>query len=530
MPPRSLRDQLPTAVDQIARRGISAALEAIDRSGIYVQDIVGGYSVLAASTNIAPAVQTAVNRLVMLLNANIARTSTVVVPPGVFAWTESVTINDPRVTLRGYGTALTRINKTGTGAAVIYRPSAANFSVLFNAGIYGFRFVGDNTAGNMGIEYGDTIGLTIEDVTVSEFRGTGAVGIWARNVNYFTERTIWNKVHTDYCTIGHLMSNDNVIEPTFNSQGMAKYLSWSINVDAGQVGWKIEDNCFFYNAQVIMNANVVDNCRAVIEVADTAICLDNFGSLVGEQTLGTGGVAFRVANGAFFHFFGVAAFGTLTNVDNNPPANPPRLWIRDGTQFSNGLKITGNCGSFTYRGVANSEPGWLQVSKTGAPYAGLATIVGDAVESPALVMYGLGNNAASFLALDFGFTLATSRLVGAVNNQGDFEIGRHIEFLNGPGGETNGTITIGASSFIDLPKRIQGGMLILRDGTAGGVGIYRVDEAVGSAIISANAQFVVGAAGASQIGVAASATETRISNGYAASRIVHYTITAAQWA
>jgi len=198
---------------------------------------------------------------------------------------------------------------------------------------------------------------------------------------------------------------------------------------------------------------------AVFKTTDTAQAIRNSGSIVGEQTSGTGGIAFDIGVDTYFHFIGACNFGTLGVSDATAAANPPRLWVRNGALFGDGILQTGNSGTLTYRGVANTRPGWLAVGNPDSPYSGLAAYTGTNVDSPAMVMYGAGDNAAQFLALDFGSPLSAGRLVGAINNQGDFEIGRDIKLNTGTGGIEGKSIVVVAGGAHNLARRVKGGKI-----------------------------------------------------------------------
>jgi hypothetical protein len=89
--------------------------------------------------------------------------------------------------------------------------------------------------------------------------------------------------------------------------------------------------------------------------------------------------------------------------------------------------------------------------------------------------------------------------------------------------------SIAASGTWNLPHHVIGGIIVLRDTTGGGSGLYLSDEVSGVIKIGGTAEFVVGHAGRDQIGlVTRRGGPTTVSNGFAGARNVIALTLAAQ--
>lgn len=99
-----------------------------------------------------------------------------------------ISVNDPRIGLRGQGRRATVITTTGSSGSLVKVTGTAASTPPGAAPVTGFTAYGWN-AGNssVGVEYGDRYGGTITDVSSVGFGGTSSMGFWFHDASTLSE-------------------------------------------------------------------------------------------------------------------------------------------------------------------------------------------------------------------------------------------------------------------------------------------------------------------------------------------------------
>lgn len=517
----------PTGGEMVGTSNEDSLQSRLDAISIDVLDYCGGYAAWIALSDVGAIIQDAVDDAVTKLAAGTCRSATIALPPATAAlpWTSAVLIDDPHISLAGSGSQTTRFNCTGSGIAhLTVACDIAKFSTFFGSSVQGLRLIGNATASNKGLVMGDMVGAYVFDIVATGFTGTGAIGVHFLNVNYWFERNTILRVHVDGCTTG-LQITGGGTTPTA-SFGYNNFLGLTANANAGQVALRLTSNSDIYNSQINFICNVVD-AGTVVKLEGTAHIRDCWGGISGEQTFGTGGAGWNLANGTSARFFGRSNLDGLSNVIAAAIGRAPPLQVINNTALAGSAPQMGGQGTLSYNGVTVA-PYPLMTDKPEDAYAEHGFLIGPGLVSPYVAMFNSPGNGFGVFRRSFGSDTNALAKVGEVSVDGNFEASRAHTTPMADGGNYYAKPTIPTAGTFDLPYRIQGGLLVLRDGAAGGVGVYRVDESAGVALISGDAQFVVGTAAANQIGVSSSGVATTISNGYGADRLVHAAIFGAQ--
>lgn len=219
------------------------------------------------------------------------------------------TLTSHKVSLVGAGSTATTINFIGVGDCVRIQHSAD--TVASPSGVIRGINIDGTTAGSaaVGIHIGDVNGWAFEDVSVQNFAGATAVGIWFDNQVFWCERVTFYRV---------LVANNTknlryTINGGNNSFDYHRYIDLRMNVNSGQIGFSIESGALF-NCIINLLCNVngsSGNTAVVFNLAGGTV--DGSGNLYAEQTTGTGASFLTTAaspNPAF-KFAGATAYGTL---------------------------------------------------------------------------------------------------------------------------------------------------------------------------------------------------------------------------
>lgn len=507
--------------------------------------VAGGAEAWDALDDVGPAIQAAIDYAVDLLNSPLtaAKSATVTLPvslpskPGddttCKQWNSEVVIADPRLSLVGLSSAVCGFfcnggaGKNATAAGVrkylVCRPGKNAFGVEFSGKIGGFKLRGSDADYNCGFYWGDVVGLTLDDFITKKFTGAGSVGNWAHNIGYFTERNILTQIHFDYCTVGFRMTGGGT-EAT-RSFGFNRFLSLVFNTYPGQTAWEIEGNAFFYESWIFASCNAEVGPARYIHVRDYAQCIRNTGAIVGEQTSGSPGVAIELESDAtWWHFQGPLHTANLKVVDNSGSNWVPRLFFSAGWSLNEANQPVISPGKLPLGEGTVAAFNALPSKKEGA-HAGFGHLIGPGIESPYVEMLDGPGNIFGIYRRTFQGDASRLTKVGGITREGDYQCVRDLDFI-GIGGIAGGIIprahTIAGGKSVTTFKRLVSGLLSVRDVTGGVSALYFVDEAGGVTKLAGPAQFVTGVAGMDQIGIAANASATTISNGYPVARDVAY--------
>jgi len=266
--------------------------------------------------------------------------------------TTTVNLNSPWVSIIGPGSGSLMINYTGTGDA--FRATLnGNFSVTQAGQISGFYLNGNSNTNACGIHYGDIIGLTLEDLVISNFTGTASAGLWCDNVGWFTERTVINKVHLNYNNWGWLFTNSSA-GGNVNNTSMAynKCMDLRLNVGNGQIGiyqHHLSGNTWdtiIYHGFFNINANFIGASKTFFKQENSTF-QDNQVSIFTEDD-GTGGTWLQNDSSSVFYFYG--------NINNSPTATPMTNSISGQFQQQWSSFIPGANTTFTTGGIVNHIP------------------------------------------------------------------------------------------------------------------------------------------------------------------------------
>ena len=327
-----------------------------------------------------------------------------------------------------------------------------------------------------------------------------------RHPGAFTEMNAFHNIRSLDCRRGIAMIRDGGSE---SFHGNAFFGTCQINIPDGGCGLWLEGRsgvAYYYNAEadlrlfggtgqrtaircqnaitrnVILNVTCEDPC--VIEVADTASRLHSQG-----RFSSTHAIAFKCA--------------------------------ADGQVVFDNLR---NGGSFASPALASLRPAVMPAAMVdhidNGEIPALFRLQGPNVEALGLACYDAGGDNGVYIGkIGFGGSLEDFM------PQVWFDPAGGVRFLNGgaqSAGMIGGRLNIGGGNMAPLPRRARGAMLIVRDEDIGGVGIFRIDEAMGVKLDSGNAQFVAGLPKAGMIGVTANSQATLIHNGNRAMRTVEY--------
>lgn len=215
----------------------------------------------------------------------------------------------------GMGSALTKVNYTGSGPWVSQNDTAAwnSFSSIAGA-ISGMTVNGTSTAGQIGAEYGDILGINNLDLVFQNFLGAGSIGYYGKNVSGWAEHGI-HQVRCFNCT-------DAFIWDTLS-------FDWSVwdlyaNIFSGTAGNVLT---LRNGAQVIAKALYLDaNCGTIAGNTGWLLAIDPGGAGVGtsflkgnisiaaetDGTVGTGHIPLVIGGSATSQFGGAGVFeGTV---------------------------------------------------------------------------------------------------------------------------------------------------------------------------------------------------------------------------
>ena len=186
--------------------------------------------------------------------------SEVRIPAGKYVYNTTIRMSKPCQSLQGAGSALTSLEYTGSGDAIVWQMQPYTIQ---KAGILrGFTLKGPGNNVQNGIRSGTVIGATFEDLVINNFRGPNSTAIlfenlMAPNLPTWTERTVIRDVH-----IGLPNHTSNATGMAFvmngggNSFGYTYISDVWLNVEKGQVGVRWGKGTYTYNSTLNFHANI----------------------------------------------------------------------------------------------------------------------------------------------------------------------------------------------------------------------------------------------------------------------------------
>ena len=185
------------------------------------------------------------------------------IPPGVFVYSTTIRIWKPCQTVSGSGSALTTLEYTGSGDAIVWQMEP--FSIQKAGVLSGFTLKGPGEKVGNGIRSGTVVGATFEDLVINNFRGPKSAAILFENTRSggmvngmaaWTERTVMRDVHLGIPHIGNSVALAFVVNGGTPSFGYTDISDVWMNVEKGQTGVKWGKNSYTYNSKLIFHANI----------------------------------------------------------------------------------------------------------------------------------------------------------------------------------------------------------------------------------------------------------------------------------
>lgn len=174
--------------------------------------------------------------------------------------------------------------------------------------------------------------------------------------------------------------------------------------------------------------------------------------------------------------------------------------------------------------LANLRPAMLSLNSSNngdnGDFPTLFKLQGPNVEALGLAYYDAGTKNGVYIG-KVGYRASLEKFIPQIW----FDPSGGIRFLSSDSssaGIAGGSIIIDPKKTATLPRRARGVMLIMRDQTVGGVGIYRVDETTGVHLDSADSQFMSGIPSDGKIGITATTAATVIHNDSDSIRTIEY--------
>jgi hypothetical protein len=280
--------------------------------------------------------------------ASCSNTCVVIVPPGTYNYSTTITMNLPTESLMGYGSAFTTMNYTGSGDAVVWQMNP--FTVTKAGTLKGFTFVCTSSAMNC-IHSGSIQGSTWEDLTVAGATKVGASGILLENglISGFaawTERTYMHNVQIGSSGTGNTNGLDFRINGGRDSFGYGDFNLW-INVEPGQVGINVENGASPYHSTFAVRGNIDAEPATLISVSGPMV---NDSVFIAAET--TGNTLASVANDIVVTSTGsLVASGSIMVA--NAVGGTPNNNLSAPNVASGGIYKVGAFTDFNYPGGSN---------------------------------------------------------------------------------------------------------------------------------------------------------------------------------
>jgi len=188
------------------------------------------------------------------------------VPPGKYSYATTIRLTRACQSLYGAGSALTTLEYTGTGDAILWQMMP--FTIQKAGTLKGFTLKGPGESSGNGIHSGSLVGATFEDVVINNFRGPHVAGILLENAKQpvgesgsetmraWTERTVMRDVHIGIPHLGNSTALAFVYNGGTSSFGYTDIADVWMNVEKGQMGVTWGKGTYTYNSKLIFHANI----------------------------------------------------------------------------------------------------------------------------------------------------------------------------------------------------------------------------------------------------------------------------------
>jgi hypothetical protein len=181
------------------------------------------------------------------------------IPAGKYVYSTTIRMSKPCQSLYGAGSALTSLEYTGNGDAIVWQMQP--YTIQKAGTLKGFTLKGTGQNVGNGIRSGTVIAATFEDLVINNFRGPNSTAILLENLMApqlptWTERTVIRDVHIGIPHIGNTIAMAFMISGGGNSFGYTDIADAWLNVEKGQIGVKWGKGTYTYNSKLNFHANI----------------------------------------------------------------------------------------------------------------------------------------------------------------------------------------------------------------------------------------------------------------------------------
>lgn len=179
-------------------------------------------------------------------------------PAGKYAYSTTIRMSKACQSLFGAGSALTTLEYTGTGDAIVWQTKP--YTIQKAGTLKGFTLKGPGETVGNGIRSGTIIAATFEDLVINNFRGPHSTAILFENLmshlQCWTERTVIRDVHLGLPRVGNTVAMAFMVNGGTNSFGYTDISDVWMNLEKGQVGVKWGEGSYTYNSKLNFHANI----------------------------------------------------------------------------------------------------------------------------------------------------------------------------------------------------------------------------------------------------------------------------------
>lgn len=236
------------------------------------------------------------------------------------------------------------------------------------------------------------------------------------NTSHWCERTVADRVHLDYNTVGLSFETDDSDFPSF---GYCRWLNLFINGDPGQIGIRSTGNTSPYNNVLVAVVNMV-GAGTLMSVEDTSLWLGTSGAITGEGHTPYGGAGIVVEASAAFN--GPIAVSTYDLPHSYAGGGSAYSRMRPGTVAVEGgtndpqIADGGIIADFISTDDATVYP--VVLSSRQVSQSSFGFLKGSNIESPFVSLYDYNGNALVILAQPFEDPIDEAVEVFRVTNKG----------------------------------------------------------------------------------------------------------------
>jgi hypothetical protein len=339
----------------------------------------------------------------------------VLIPAGIYNnWTTPIVMRFPTQSLIGAGSALTVLNFTGSGDAILWQ---MNPYTITQAGKISGISIHGTSKGTSGIHSGSIAGASFEDIHIDGFTASSASCLWLDNVNHgWMERTVMSRVELGFAGTGGCTKNMKMTTTGgTDSFGYNRWTDLKLNVNGGQIGVSSESQLYFYHSQLSLTCNASAATGVCISLTGKSSWNLNVYNLVGENSV-SGGTGVFVAAGSSLRGYGFVSFPNMALTNAN------------GATFGGTFRILGAPVDASKDGGTISNFLGSGVSATVYPAAvagvdspeGYGILSGTNIASPYVSMHSFGGrNAFVVGTLNFNAPLNTMTQVARIDTSGN---------------------------------------------------------------------------------------------------------------